>query len=106
VAVIGDVEVAELNVHRDFAVRLGSFFALANQTHTLFERSLESVAEHPRTDEITVASTKVSLILAARLQNDLRTCSILSGRGYGLQAMGLADRRDPFLFGDERKASN
>jgi hypothetical protein len=32
----------------------------------------------------------VCVILAVRLANDLRACSILSRSGYGLQAMGLA----------------
>ncbi len=79
-----------MDVQRDFALRLGPFFTLADQTRALFERSLESVAGHPRADENAVASTKVCLILAARLQNDLRACCILSRCGYGLQAMGLA----------------
>jgi len=88
--VIGDIGSVEADVQRNFALRLGSFFALADQTHALLERSLELVAGYPQADENTVAPAKVCIILAARLQNDLRVCSIVSSRGYGLQAMGLA----------------
>lgn len=88
--VIGDIGSVEGDIQRYFALGLGSFLALGDQTYVLLERSLELVAGRPRSDENTVASTKVCVVLAARLQNDLRVCSIVSSRGYGLQAMGLA----------------
>jgi len=81
---------AESEAQRQIELRLGRLVTLADQMSSLFERAIDVVAKHPRPGTTTVAATKVCLILAARVANDFRVCSIASHLGYGLQAMGLA----------------
>jgi hypothetical protein len=87
---ISDLHAAESEAQRQIELRLGPLVTLADEMNCLFERAIDAVAEHPRPGDASEAATKVSLILAARLANDLRVCSIASRFGYGLQAMGLA----------------
>jgi hypothetical protein len=85
-----DLIKAESDAQREIGLRLSSLLTLAEQTQSLLERALDSVALYPRPGAATVSAAKVCLILTARLANDFRVCSIASRLGYGLQAMGLA----------------
>jgi hypothetical protein len=87
---IRDLVVHESAAQHEIELSLGPLLALADQTWSLLERAMDAVARWPRAGATTVASTKVCAILAARLANELRVCSIVSRSGYGLQAMGLA----------------
>jgi len=65
---------------------LAPLIALATRTESLSDQLVRSIAHRP----LPGAATKVGLILASCLANDLRASFILSQLGYGLQAMSAA----------------
>lgn len=76
---------SELRAGREIQSHLSSLFTLVDELDFLLERAINAHAE-------TAAQTpaaKVCLILATRLANDIRVCSIASRQGYGLQGLGL-----------------
>jgi len=66
--------------------RLGPLVTLVEQMDSLYDLTANAIAEHHKPG----AAAKVGLILATRLANDLRVCSLTSQLGYGLQALVLA----------------
>ena len=65
---------------------LGPLLSLGERLDSMFDRVLEAVADNPRPG----AAAKVGLLLTNRVANDMRCCSILSRRGYGIQGLTLA----------------
>ncbi|MGA9966456.1 MAG: hypothetical protein WBQ10_14755 [Terriglobales bacterium] len=74
---------AESIARDQLSSRLAPLVALTEQTGSLYERAMDAIAEHPRHG----AAAKVGLILASRLTNDLRVCSLSAQLGYGIQAL-------------------
>jgi len=71
---------------RDYISRyLGPAVTLVDQTVSLYDRSLDAIAEHARPG----AAAKVGVILTSRLANDIRVCSLSAQLGYGIQALAL-----------------
>jgi len=66
--------------------RLEPLAILIDRLDSLYDRALNAIAGNPEPG----AATKVALIVATRLADDLRVCSLTSYLGYGLQALVFA----------------
>lgn len=73
----------ESSAQHQICNRLGPLVTLIERMDSLYDRAINAIADHPRPG----SAAKVGLILATRLANDLRVCSLASQLGYGLQAL-------------------
>jgi hypothetical protein len=81
-----DRERAEVVSARSLETRLGPLLSQVRLVDVLFDRSMAAISDHPKPGP----AAKVGLILINRVANDMRACSILSRRGYGIQGLVLA----------------
>jgi hypothetical protein len=66
--------------------RLTPLMPLLGHLQDLYESTIEAISEHPRPGP----PAKVGFLLIARLETEIRVCSLLGNLGYGLQAQVIA----------------